>query len=320
MRTVILDTDIGNDVDDIFALIMLAKMNEFKLLGVTTVYGDTKQQAQMTRLILDKAGRVDVPVFPGEEEPIRSGTNGVILRASHVSGGFPQDELAKIQVNVHESAVDFLIEQSKLYEGELEILAIGPMTNIARAVQKDPDFPKRIKHLTLMAGLIYPEENPVWLKIISNHNGEYNTVCDLGAADIVLSAGFSMTLVNVDVTGQVWFTRKHKEYFARMPFGLGEILARELEIWWNIIALVDDEKDSRSNPHDPIAVMALSDPGYFTFEQGTLSLQRSHGLDGMIHFEKSDSGNARITRTIKPEIVQEIIKRIVKDYTVKMAL
>lgn len=320
MRTVILDTDIGNDVDDIFALIMLAKMNEFKLLGVTTVYGDTKQQAQMTRFVLDKVGRVDVPVFPGEGEPIRGGTNGVILRAAHVAGGFPQDELANVQVNVHTTAVDFLLEQSKLYEGELEILGIGPMTNIAKAVQRDPDFPKRIKHLTQMAGLIDPENNSQWLKIVSNHNGEYNTVCDLGASEIVLGAGFNMTLVNVDVTGQVWFTGKHKEYFARMPFGLGELLSRELEIWWNVIAQVDDNKDSRSNPHDPIAVIALSDPSYFTFEQGTLSLQRSHGLDGMIHFEKSDSGKARVTKTIKPEIVPEIVKRIVKDYTIKMAL
>jgi len=320
LRTLILDTDIGNDVDDIFALIMLGKMNEFKLLGVTTVYGDTDLQAQMTRFVLDKIGRVDVPVFPGEAEPIRGGTNGVILRGPHVAGGFPQDELANVQVSAHTTAVDFLIEQSKLYEGELEILAIGPMTNIARAVQKDPDFPKRIKRLTLMAGLIYPEKHPLWLNVISNHNGEYNTVCDLGAADIVLNAGFEMTLVNVDVTGQVWFTRKHKEYFTRMPFGLGEILSRELEIWWNVIAQVDDEKDSRSNPHDPIAVIALADPSYFTFEQGFLKLQSSHGLEGMIHFDKSDTGNVRITSTIKPEIIPEIIKRIVKDFTIKMAL
>jgi len=320
MRTIILDTDIGNDVDDIFALIMLAKMNDFKFLGVTTVYGDTRLQAQMTRLILDKVGRVDVPVFPGESEPVRSGTHGVILRGAHIAGGFPQDDLANILVYPHTSAVDFLIEQSKLYEGELEILAIGPMTNIARAVQKDPGFVKRIKHMTLMAGLIYPEKNPVWLEIISNHNGEYNTVCDLGASEIVLEAGFDMTLVPVDVTSKVKFSRKHKEYFSRMPHGLGEILSRELEIWWNVIAFVDDEKDSQSNPHDPIAVVAAYDESFFTFERGRLSLRTANGLEGMIHFDKDNNGSARIATSIRPEIIEEIIKRIIKDFTIQMAL
>ncbi|MCD6396040.1 MAG: nucleoside hydrolase, partial [Spirochaetaceae bacterium] len=301
MRTIILDTDIGNDVDDIFALIMLAKMNEFKFLGVTTVYGDTRLQAQMTRFILDKVGRVDVPVFPGESEPIRSGTGGIILRGPHVSGGFPQDELANVQVYPHTTAVDFLIEQSKLYEGELEILAIGPMTNIARAVQKDPDFSKRVKKITVMAGLIFPESNPEWLKIVSNHNGEYNTVCDLGASKIVLEAGFDLTLISLDVTSQVKFTGKHKEYFARMPFGLGKILERELEIWWNVIASVDETKDSQSNPHDPIAAVAVYDESYFTFEKGNLSLKKSYGLEGMIHFEKDENGLARIATSIRPD-------------------
>jgi inosine-uridine nucleoside N-ribohydrolase len=69
MRTFILDTDIGNDVDDIFALIILAKARGLRLLGVTTVYGDTDFEARMTRYVLDKLGRIDVPVFPGEQTP-----------------------------------------------------------------------------------------------------------------------------------------------------------------------------------------------------------------------------------------------------------
>jgi inosine-uridine nucleoside N-ribohydrolase len=122
MRTFILDTDIGNDVDDIFALIILAKARGLRLLGVTTVYGDTDFEARMTRYVLDKLGRIDVPVFPGEQTPI---SGGAILRGDHIGGGFPPD-LNNVRSTVPIEAVDYLIEQSKLYTGELEIFCYRP--------------------------------------------------------------------------------------------------------------------------------------------------------------------------------------------------
>ncbi len=308
MKNLILDTDIGNDVDDIFALIMLAKLRDIRFLGVTTTYGDTRLQARMTRYILDKLGRIDVPVFPGESVPL---SGKPVLRGPHVSGGFPYD-LANVQANPHTSAVDFLIEQSRLYAGDLELICIGPLTNIAKAIQKDPDFPGRIKALTIMGGMIYPDENPAWLKIISRHDGEYNISCDIDASRIVFSAGFRIRLIPLDVTTTVVFGKKHRDYVSRMPFGLGEILKKELDIWWLVTSQMDEVRDYENNPHDPMAVVSLYDQSYFRFKAGTVSIGPSHGLSGMTLFEESADGRAKVAVEVDPKILDEITLRIVR--------
>jgi len=308
MKNLILDTDIGNDVDDMFALIMLAKMRDIRFLGVTTTYGDTGLQARMTRYILDKLGRIDVSVFPGESVPLSGKT---VLRGSHVSGGFPSD-LTNVQANPHTSAVDFILEQSRLYAGDLELLCIGPLTNIAKAIQKDPDFPGRIKSLTIMGGMIYPDENPTWLKIISRHDGEYNISCDLDASRIVFSAGFRINLIPLDVTTTVVFNGTHRDYFSRMPFGLGDILKKELDIWWLVTSQMDDMMDYENNPHDPMAVVSLYDRSFFHFKTGTVSIGPSHGLNGMTLFEESKDGKAQVAVEVDPKILDEITLRIVR--------
>jgi purine nucleosidase len=308
MRNLILDTDIGNDVDDIFALIMLAKRRDIRLLGVTTVYGDTYEQGQMCRYILDKLGRIDVPVFTGEGFPLEGGS---ILRGFHITGGFPHD-IANIRVNPQTSAVDFLIEQSVLYEGDLEILAVGPLTNLGKAIQKDSKFAGRIKKLTMMGGLVFPEKNPVWLEIIRNHNGEYNISCDLAASKLVFQAGFNIDLIPLDVTTKVAFTKTHRDYFSRMPFGLGEILTKELDIWWNVIAHIDEEKDCQSNPHDPMAVVSLYDESFFVFERGEINIGSSYGMTGMTLFEQNPGGSVRVAIEVSEDVLREITKGIIK--------
>ncbi|MCD6342965.1 MAG: nucleoside hydrolase [Spirochaetaceae bacterium] len=309
MRTIILDTDIGNDVDDIFALIILAKAKELRLLGVTTVYGDTVLQARMTRFVLDKLGRIDIPVVPGEGTPL---SGGPILRGDHVAGGFPACDLANVRSNVSIDAADYLIEQSKLHEGQLEIFAIGPLTNISLAIQRDSGFSGRIKHLTLMGGMIYPDRNPVWLEIISRHDGEYNIACDQIASNIVFDSPIPKTLIPLDVTTTVAFTPEHRDYFARMPHGLGEILAKELDIWWNVTSRIEPAKDCRSNPHDPMAAICLFDESYYSFKQGQLSIGSSHGLNGMTLFQEDENGPDRVALTVKKDILKEVVARVIK--------
>ena len=75
---------------------------------------------------------------------------------------------------------------------------------------------------------------------------------------------------------------------------------------------MDSENNCQSNPHDPIAVITLYDESFSTFETGILSIGSSHGLDGMTLFKKDDTASARVAVTVKPNIIEEIIKRIIK--------
>jgi purine nucleosidase len=142
MRPVIFDTDIGTDVDDILALALLAKSPELKLIGVTTVYGDTPLRAKITKVTCDLLGCTDTAVLIGEKKTL---TGRQISWAGHEGYGVPN--LDKAEVASTPGAVDYLLDAANRFTGELEVLATGPLTNIATAAQKDATSFSKIKHL-----------------------------------------------------------------------------------------------------------------------------------------------------------------------------
>jgi purine nucleosidase len=139
MRPLILDTDIGTDVDDILALVLVAKAKELELIGVTTVYGDTPRRAKIARATLNRLGLPDLPVIPGISRPL-SGRQ--VYWAGIEGEGIPDLEL--IDIGSSQSGDDFLIEAAQKYAGQLEILAIGPLTNLASAIAKSPELSSRL--------------------------------------------------------------------------------------------------------------------------------------------------------------------------------
>ena len=147
MRPVIFDTDIGTDVDDILALVLLAKASELKLLGVTTVYGDTAFRAKIAKATTHLLGREDIAIVPGEQHTL-SGRQ--IHWAGHEGEGIPQVD--SFEIKTKQQAPSYLGETAEALDGELEVIATGPLTNIARAITATPAACARIKHLYIMGG------------------------------------------------------------------------------------------------------------------------------------------------------------------------
>src|SRR6516164_5083281 len=145
MRHVVLDTDIGTDVDDLLALVFLAHARELHLEGVTTVYGDSLLRAKIAATAWKRTGNPEIPIVPGANEPL---SGRPIFWCGHEGEGIPSLEIATVDQN--RTAEQFLIQYSNLYSGELEILAIGPLTNIAKAIVGDAGFVLRTKRLYLM--------------------------------------------------------------------------------------------------------------------------------------------------------------------------
>ena len=150
MRPVIFDTDIGTDVDDILALVLLAKAPELRLIGVTTVYGDTFLRARIAQVTCDLLERKDVVVVPGEAQTL---AGRQIFWAGQEGYGMPG--LDQVKISESASAVQYLIESSGHYGNQLELLATGPLTNIASAISKSPEAVSQIKHLYLMGGAFW---------------------------------------------------------------------------------------------------------------------------------------------------------------------
>jgi purine nucleosidase len=289
MRPVILDTDIGSDVDDILALVMLAKSPELQLIGVTTVYGDTVHRARIAKATCAMLQRPEVGIVAGAPKPI-SGRQ--VYWAGHEGEGMLG--LDEISIDTSIKAEDYLVGKAKQLSGDLEVLAIGPLTNIAKAIQFSNDFKSRLKHLYIMGGAF-------WLD-----RPEHNIRCDVDAAQIVFESGIPMTAVGLDLTFRVWLTEQDVQQISTLPNQLGKSLENEIRTWWTFRDL------DRNNPHDPLAGLAMIHPEIFRFEYGDVRIGKSGRDYAKTIVTNPGKGAVRIAsdvlvRTAEKEIVRRIV-------------
>ena len=145
-RRIVLDTDIGTDVDDALALALALASPELELVAVTTVAGDTALRARIAARLLALAGRADIPAHAGCAHALSS--PGGFAWFGHEGDGIldgSRDSVAE------EPAVDALLRLFRAAD-DLELVAIGPLTNVAVALERDPTFARRVARLTVMGG------------------------------------------------------------------------------------------------------------------------------------------------------------------------
>ncbi len=194
MRRWILDTDTASD--DVWAILAALRAPNLRLEAITTVCGNLPVAlcTKNARWAVAKAGRYAVPVYGGSEQPLKNrrdfyafdchGTDGL-------SGLHLPEPLGEA---VDRDAVEALLTLTAEAPGELEIACIGPLTNIAQACQKDPDFPRRVKKLWILGGAAGGEGN-------MTARAEYNNYVDPEAAQIVLNAGFDALWLSWSAAG-----------------------------------------------------------------------------------------------------------------------
>jgi purine nucleosidase len=270
VRQVILDTDIGTDVDDLLALVFVAHARELSLKGITTVYGDTLLRARIAAIAWQRAGNPEIPIVPGAAHPL-SGRQ--ISWSGHEGKGIPS--LGTASVDQSRTAQQFLIQNSYLYSGELEILAIGPLTNIAKAILGDSGFVSRMKRLYLMGGAY-------WLDY-----SEHNIECDTVAARIVFDSGIPVTAIGLDVTLRVSLTERELPYITPLPNGLGPLLEKQIRIWWEYLGV------NHNHPHDPLAALAMVRPDLFSFQNCDIRVNTEQELAGRVERFDNPNGNVR---------------------------
>ncbi|QKJ18566.1 nucleoside hydrolase [Microbacterium hominis] len=265
---VILDTDIGSDVDDAMALSQLLGHPEVDLIGVTTVYGDTLLRARLARRLGHLAGR-EIPVHVGRTTPL-SGRE--VWWAGHEGGLYEGLERETVEAT---DAIDYLVEQVVAHPGEIDVIAIGPLTNIAAAITADARFATAVRHLWIMGGAFTSQEP------------EHNFRSDTHAAEIVFASGIPMTITGLEATRQVEIRR---DELARIGAAgeLGAILVAEIEQWWKFW------NEEWNVPHDPVAVLTLIEPELFEFSPlGIVTVERDGDAAGRSTFTAGD-GSARV--------------------------
>lgn len=203
MHKVIFDTDPG--VDDAMALLFLHVHPEIELLGVTTVFGNASiDTTTRNALFLREAFGFDAPVARGAGQtldPARAGGDWpVMIHGANGLGDIALPEPAFQRPLDHDNAVQFLIDTVRANPGEVSIIAVGRMTNLALALQRDPGIAVLVKDVTIMGGAFFVPGN-------ITPAAEANIHGDPEAADLVLGAEWRVTVVGLDVTTQTQMTR-----------------------------------------------------------------------------------------------------------------
>lgn len=230
---VILDTDIGSDVDDALALAMIFGASEIELLGVTTVYGDVRLRALVTRRLARLAGRDGLAVVPGAERPL----TGDDAWWAGFEGRLYDDLNAEAYLE-DVSAVEFLTGTVAERPGEVDVVAIGPLTNLAEAIRADEGFARNVRRLYVMGGR-FDRPEP-----------EHNFRSDAVAAAEVFASGIPVTVIGLEITTQARIGPDHLGEIAAAG-ALGRQLEAEVRQWWNFTG------EESNVPHDPLAVLAM---------------------------------------------------------------
>ena len=182
-QLVIIDTDIGDDIDDAFAVSLALQSPEFRILGITTAFGDTKLRARLAVRLLDAVGREDIPVVAGVETAPRTR----FTQAQYAQGG----DAKQVQPG---AAPDFILDQIRRHPGEITLIAIGPQTNLGAAIDKDAATFRRLKRIVMMGGSVYKGYKG------GAPDPEWNILCDIPAAQKVFTSGVPLYVMPLDAT------------------------------------------------------------------------------------------------------------------------
>ena len=183
----ILDTDIGDDIDDAFALALSLRSPELHILGITTAFGDTELRARLVDRYLAAVGRTDIPVAAGIPTP----HNNVFTQAAYAR---------QEPDHAHPDGVKFLLDQISAHPGAITLIAIGPLNNVQAAIERDPATFRKLKRVVMMGGSVYRGYD-------GGNNGqprppdaEWNIARDPAGARALLASGVPVFMMPLDST------------------------------------------------------------------------------------------------------------------------
>ena len=247
---IIYDTDPG--IDDALGLLLLAASPEIDLLAITVTHGNTSQEKCLNNALklVELTGITKVPVARGAEEPLVKELS--VAEETHGEGGLGYAILPKSAISpCSELAHDLIIRVVRENPGEVTLLCVGPMTNIALAFLKAPEIVSKVRRIVSMGGAIHYPGNVT-------PQAEYNVFCDPEAFEIVLKSGIDFTLVPLDVTYQCILTADHLEKITEARSEIRNFIFDSTRFYMEFHEDYQGIKGCAIN--DPLAAAILLDP------------------------------------------------------------
>jgi purine nucleosidase len=235
---IIIDTDIGDDIDDAFAVALALRSPELQIVGITTEFGETETRAKLVDRMLGEAGRQDIPVAIG----IHTDAKTSFGQRPYAEGG----HFAKAS---HPAAVDFILDQIRKNPGEITLVTIGPLVNVGAIIDRDPQTFKKLKRVVSMGGSIdrgygdpYGPPTPP--------QPEWNILNDVASGKKLFASGVPVYLMPLDST-QLKLDEVGREYLFRQGTPITDALVILYHQWGQqtptlydpmTIAFIDDPK------------------------------------------------------------------------------
>lgn len=293
MTRVLLDTDLamgapGSDIDDGFALALAVAEPDIEVDLVTTVGGnsDVDTSTRLTIELLQRIGRPDVEVVRGAGAPLDPRWRRPRSEAGErVDGTSPA------------IAAVALAERVMAEPGQLTIVAIGPLTNVALALMLEPRMADAVAEIVVMGGVYLKHTN------VAGMPGEYNFWCDPDAAQAVLASGAPVRLVGLDVTEQVRLTRADADAMAAAGTAFAPFAGAAAHGWMDYqdrVKLNDDKERGSCALHDPLAVAVVARPDLVTWQDAHVQVEtqspvtRGVAVADLLLWENPPPVNARV--------------------------
>mgnify|MGYP001260880980 CR=1 FL=1 len=275
---VLLDTDIGSDIDDAICLAYLLAHPDCELLGITTVSGEPDKRAMLASAICQAAGK-EVPILPGAPGPLL-----VPNRQPHAPQAAALEQWPHRNDFPSGHAIGLLRETIYRYPGEVTLLAIGPMTNVALLFAIDPEIPQLLKGLYMMIGAFERQ----WEAL----RHEWNALNDPHATAMVYAAQPPVhRSVGLDVTLQVQMDAA--EVRRRFQTPLLRPVLDMAEVWFRDRPVVTF--------HDPLAAVSIFAPDVCTYTRGQVDVELlSPQLGGMTYFRPDAAGPHEVALGVDP--------------------
>jgi purine nucleosidase len=267
----ILDTDIGSDVDDALALAFALRHPDIDLRAVTTVSGDTVRRARIAKKLLLIAGHDDIEVAAGERGEVSQANRSP--EGGHEGQGLLEafDDLLLSE----RDAVTLLLDECAAHG--YEVATVGMQSNIAAALERDPSFVHEVPRLAVMGGVFAPVQ---FLGVTLPPTIDHNLNVDQPASLRALNAGIPTMYVPADVTMSTWLTAAHLERL-RSGDALCQALAQQIDVWTPLMqrtgrGIIPDEYVALL--HDPLTVACMVDRRFVTSERlpVTVAMYQGH--------------------------------------------
>jgi len=284
------DTDIGDDIDDAWALSVCIRHPQIDLVGVTTVHRDTELRAAQARLLLELAGRSEVPVAAGARDGLDRPFELVRNNQADVLSAEDEARLRKGRVD----GVRFLAERIEANPG-CTLLPVGPFTNIGRLIVEFPEAFAKVGRIVLMGGHVTPDRE--W--------AEYNASVDPRATSLMFRSGKPILMVGLDVTLRCVMTHEELDEIEAKDTPLSRAIMTMTRLWQQHVSPPGGPVRTPCI-HDPLAALVSVEPAFVHLEKMHIDIdEEGRCLPG------AGEPNAEVAVDVDPEAVRRRIVELI---------